>query len=160
MSSSSSWDECKLDRVLQLSARRRDAVSGHRVHCNVVCFDLFATLAQLVLTDATLAVVWAVVVYPATVSNVTEKLRAFGAGEIFVGGDAAGFPGVDGVRRLAADLHAALVARSARTLFRVLRRRAFRHRVRARVRSKLLLGNSRVFCDLSADLQRAFSAWL
>lgn len=158
MSSSSSWDESSnLERVLQLSAGRRDADSGHRVHCRVVCFDLFATLAQLVFMDATLTAVWTVVVYPATVSNVTEKLRAFGAGEIFT---ALGFPGADGVRRLAADLHAALVARSARTLFRVLRRRAFRHRVVALVRTKLLLGHSRVFCDLSADLLRAFSAWL
>ncbi len=147
-----------MDRVLELSARRRDPVTGNRVQCKVMCFDLFATLAQLVFTDAEQNQVWSVIVYPATTSNVAEKVRAFGAGEIFR--TEGGFPGVDAARRLAKDLSAALVARSARVLFRALRRRAFRRRVRAHVRTKLLLGRSNIFCDLSTDLQRALSAWL
>lgn len=65
------------------------------------------------------------------------------------------------VRRFARELHAELIARYSRILFRALRRRVFQHRIRVRVRTKLVLSRSTVFQDLPADIAGAIATqWL
>lgn len=63
--------------------------------------------------------------------------------------------------RFVTNLLGELRKRGARTLFRLLRCCAFRHTIRARIRARLVLTKSSVFCDLPHELVRYFGkVWL
>lgn len=68
---------------------------------------------------------------------------------------------VEAVSRLVADLCSLLRTRFGGRLFRLLRRRVFCRKVRARIRAKLVLGRSAVFCRFPAEMVRQIGeVWL
>ena len=136
------WDELRMDRIIEIRASRRDAIAGGlRVDAKCEQVDLDGTsfaISWIIHIDDPLQQHWSfcagVFGGKQTAARAMEKLKCFGEGTYFAHAHPA-------ARRIAADLHAALIAKFAGTLFRVLRRRAFQRAVLARVRAKLLLSS-------------------
>lgn len=154
------WDELKIDSLADVSASRRDAITG--IPIRIYSHVSYAYVGKPVIIH------WALVtpmlhmgLFGHELSEIRRALKylsTIGRSGAFHHADG---PTTEASRRILADLRCELCSKFARRLFRWLRQRAFRRNMRSRVRAKLVITRSVVFGGLPAEIVRSIAqVWL